>query len=290
MVLGIIGGSGLLKSAQFLSLVKRGVATEHGSVIIREGTLELASSTCPALSVVFIQRHAADPSCEYSPPHLINYRAIMCALRDRGVTRVLAVCSVGALQEAIPMGALIVPDDYFCPADILAISDGASAHKIPEIDAGLRAQILADLQGAPEGNFEPVDGGVYVQSRGPRFETKAEIRWMAQQGSIIGMTGSHEATLSCEVGLPYAMLCMVDNYANGLVSGIELSLESFHAAQKANLARLENAINVVLAGFAKTEEAAVAKLLAKDGPASAATEKVCTRLVIERQLIQNCFG
>jgi 5'-methylthioadenosine phosphorylase len=273
MVLGIIGGSGLLKSAQFVGLAKREVATEHGPVLIREGSLEFAS--CPALPVVFIQRHAADPSSDYSPPHLINHRAIMCALRDRGVTRILGVCSVGALQADIPMGALVVPDDYFCPADILAVSDDASAHKMPEINSDVRLQILTDLRNAADKSIEPVDGGVYVQSRGPRFETKAEIRWMAQQGSIIGMTGSHEATLSCEVGLPYAMLCMVDNFANGLVSGVELSLDSFHAAQKNNLARLEHAIDVVLAGFANTEEAAVTKLQETSGMQSAGAQQVC---------------
>jgi len=57
--------------------------------------------------------------------------------------------------------------------------------------------------------------GTYVQTLGPRFETKAEVRYLAQLGDIVGMTGADEATLCKEAGLPYASICMVDNYANG---------------------------------------------------------------------------
>lgn len=74
---------------------------------------------------------------------------------------------------------LVVPDDYFNPFDILNLSHHYDAHVVPEVSAHLRAALLRELEG---GDFAPHDGGVYVQTAGPRFETKAEVRFFAQFG------------------------------------------------------------------------------------------------------------
>ena len=95
-----------------------------------------------------------------------------------------------------------------------------------------------------------MDGGVYVETRGPRLETRAEIRWLATLGDIIGMTAASEATLFQERDLRYAMLGIVDNFANGL-TGEPLTFEEYEAHRIANVARAR-AILSDLIGFRGT--------------------------------------
>jgi hypothetical protein len=83
--------------------------------------------------------------------------------------------------------------------------------------------------------------GTYVQTHGPRFETPAEIRALATLGgTIVGMTCAHEATLAKEIKLPYAVVCMVDNMANGVAAEEKLSFEGFKEAVRQNKALVED--------------------------------------------------
>jgi len=84
-----------------------------------------------------------------------------------------------------------------------------------------------------------------VQTRGPRFETKAEIKVLATYGNIVGMTGADEATLCKEAGLPYMCVCMVDNFANG-VQGEALEFQHFKDGQKKNLVGVEKVVETIL--------------------------------------------
>ncbi len=90
-----------------------------------------------------------------------------------------------------------------------------------------------------------VDGGVYTQTRGPRFETPAEVRALARVGDLVGMTIAAECILSKEVGLAYAAVCVVDNLANGL-DAAPLTVEQFQAAVAANRAALLADLDTVL--------------------------------------------
>jgi 5-methylthioadenosine/S-adenosylhomocysteine deaminase len=94
----------------------------------------------------------------------------------------------------------------------------------------------------------PVEGGVYVNARGPRFETKSEIRWYASCGDVVGMTAAHEASACQEVGLKYGMVCVVDNVANGL-EDTSITLEAFKRAQKENQGMVERLIQSVMAAY-----------------------------------------
>lgn len=89
---------------------------------------------------------------------------------------------------------------------------------------------------------------VYVQTRGPRFETRAEIRQIKQFGDVVGMTAGDEATMACELGIPYVMLCIVDNLAHGIGKTDDsiASMENFKQAQRVNLMRTERAVLVAL--------------------------------------------
>ena len=108
MVLGVIGGSGLLKTTIFSGFDVKTISTEYGKVKYREGIFE---DRC---SVIFIQRHEADPDVPYSQPHLINYCAIMTAFTMLNVNVVVAVCSAGSCNTSIRVGSVIVPGDYIC--------------------------------------------------------------------------------------------------------------------------------------------------------------------------------
>lgn len=155
---------------------------------------------------------------------------------------VVGICSVGSLKASIPVGAMMVCDDFWCPADLRRVYSDFRAHLMPNFDAPLRESVLSILRGA---GFHPLPHGVYGNAKGPRFETKAEIRMMADYCDIVGMTAAHEVAACCEVGLGYAMVCMVDNYANGI--GQEaLTLEAFHHAQAANLVTVEKALEALL--------------------------------------------
>ena len=239
--LGLIGGSGLLKSSlsAFAPSALREVVvdTPAGRVFLRRG--ELPSG----VRLVFVQRHDACASRAYAQPADINYAAVALALAAEGVDAVVGACSVGSLHAALPVGALLVPDDYFCPADLRRVHADYRGHFLPVLSAPLRAALIAALRGA---GLHPQPHGVYVNSRGPRFETRAEVRAMASAGDVVGMTAAHEASACCELGLPYAMLALVDNYAHGVGGGEQLSLELFHAAQAANRATLEAALTAVL--------------------------------------------
>jgi hypothetical protein len=92
--------------------------------------------------------------------------------------------------------------------------------------------------------IHPVTHGVYANAQGPRFETKAEIRALAVVGDVVGMTAAHEASACIELGLPYAMLTVVDNYANGV--GPNFTVDEFHSQQAANLGIVKTAVAALL--------------------------------------------
>lgn len=174
-----------------------------------------------------IFRHGPEGSI---PPHRINYRANVEALASLGVKGIIGVNSVGSLKEGIPPGSLVVPDDFLCLWSSVSFFDDRAFHVVPGLDEGLRRALVDAAKGA---GFEVLDRGVYVQTIGPRLETKAEIRFLATIGDVVGMTMAHEAVLCCERGIPYASLCTVDNYAHGVGKGA-LGQEQIKAMARQN--------------------------------------------------------
>lgn len=151
-------------------------------------------------------------------PHEINYRANIRALKDAGAQAVVGLFTVGAVDATLPPGALVVPDqviDYTWGREHTyagATNNAAVQHVLfePPFDNALRARVIAAGEGI-------IDGGTYGCTQGPRLETAAEIRRMANDGcTLVGMTGMPEATLAMELELPYAALCLVVNPAAGM--------------------------------------------------------------------------
>jgi 5'-methylthioadenosine phosphorylase len=168
------------------------------------------------------------------PPHSINYRANIRALADLGFTDIVSLNSVGSLRPEIGPGSIVSCSDYVClqqgPATFFDTELRGGA---PAIANNLIPLLLSRL--APE--FTIPTGKVYVQMRGPRFETKAEIRVVRAWGDVVGMTAAHEADLCSEAGINYNSLAVVDNYANGL-EGTEIDFARFKDLVKTNQERV----------------------------------------------------
>jgi purine nucleoside phosphorylase len=180
--------------------------------------------------MVFLRRHGT----EGIPPHCINHRANIYALKKLTVTEVIGVNSVGSLSEQVPPGHIVIPHDYCCPWAIMTFYEHRVVHITPALDAALRKKLI---QAAARANVAHTTEGVYIQTIGPRLETKAEIALLKNFGLVVGMTMSHEATLCQEVGLAYASICSVDNYCHGI---IEAPLTEKDIARQAQ----ENAVTI----------------------------------------------
>jgi 5'-methylthioadenosine phosphorylase len=179
--------------------------------------------------MVFLPRHGLDGN---TPPHGINHKANMKALADLNVEFIVGVSSVGSLKPEISPGCLFVPSDYINLSQIPTFFDDRCVHVTPGLDEEL---MLTLSQKCRELGVKVVGGGVYVQTQGPRLETKAEIKIFAGFGDVVGMTMASEATLAREVSLRYASLCSVDNYAHGLAEGLDFKDIKKRAAESAEI-------------------------------------------------------
>ncbi len=159
----------------------------------------------------FLRRHGPEGKI---PPHRINHRANVEALISSGIRKIIGVNSVGSLKREIPPGSMVVPHDFLCPWSVLTFFDDRAFHVLPSLDEGLRRALI---EACKRNGFPVFEKGIYVQTIGPRLETKAEVLFLSKLGGdVVGMTMAHEATLCCERGIPYASLCTVDNYAHGI--------------------------------------------------------------------------
>jgi 5'-deoxy-5'-methylthioadenosine phosphorylase len=171
--------------------------------------------------VTFIARHGYDHTI---PPHRVNYRANLWALKEAGADRVLALNAVGGIHPALGPGRIAVPDqviDYtfgrahtYFEEDLTEVTHVDFTY--PYCDA-LRAQILTAAVAA---GVDIYPGGTYGATQGPRLESKAEIDRLERDGChIVGMTGMPEAALARELGLCYACCAVVANWAAGRGEG-----------------------------------------------------------------------
>ena len=210
-MLAIIGGTGLTRLSTLAVAHREILRTPYG-----EPSAPLLFGQIADRDAVFLARHGHGHTI---PPHRVNYRANLWALRQRGATAVLAVASVGSINGARP-GDLVLPHqliDY--TADRAQTFFDGGDQQVVHVDfthpysAELRATCIA---AAAAGGIEVTDGGVYGAVSGPRLETAAEIDRMERDGAtLVGMTGMPEAVLARELELPYAAVCVVVNHAAG---------------------------------------------------------------------------
>lgn len=220
MKVAFISGTSIVNSTLFSSWEVRTVETEYGPLTYKaKGEHAL------------INRHGYGFPL---PPHSINYRSNIRGLANLGFMDVVSLNSVGSLTRDIPPGSIVSCSDYVClqqgPA---TFHDKELKGAAPGIANNLIPRLVREL--SPE--FTIPTGKVYVQMKGPRFETKAEIRAMHAWGDVIGMTAAHEADLCTEAGLNYNSFAIIDNYANGL-EGTEIDFAKFKDLVKTNQERV----------------------------------------------------
>ena len=212
----IIGGTGLT-SLQGLEITSREIVqTPYG-----EPSGILVRGNYCGHEVLFLPRHGPGHTI---PPHRVNYRANIWALKEVGVTNVIAVNAVGGIRLDMEPGVLVIPDqiiDYTWGRTNTYFED--SLNKVVHVDftdpycASLRLQLV---DAATQAGLEVLDGGTYAATQGPRLETTAEIDRLERDGcDIVGMTGMPEAVLARELELCYASVSLVVNRAAGRGDG-----------------------------------------------------------------------
>lgn len=161
--------------------------------------------------VIFLPRHGKKKNI---PPHWINHQANMAGLQELGTTYIIGINSVGSLKEEITPDYFLVPDDYINLWNISTFYNEKIVHITPGLSEDLRQWIISSLKKL--GKVDYKEEGVYIQTMGPRLETRAEIRMLKNFGDVVGMTMASEATAAKELGLHYGSLCSVDNFCHGI--------------------------------------------------------------------------
>ena len=224
---GIIAGTGFYSLPALAGSEPRKVTTTYGDALVTSGKWN-------GIEIEFVTRHGADHSV---PPNKVNYRANITALKDLGVTRVIAVNVVGGVDPTLKPGDLSLIDDFIdftsCRADTFydGVQPGGVSHVdvVGAYDKGIRAGLAA---AAKKLGLSLRESGVYAGFNGPRFETPAEIRLAALAGAtVVGMTGCPEVTLAKEANLRYAAIALVVNPAAG-VSDQPITMEDISACLK----------------------------------------------------------
>lgn len=178
--------------------------------------------------VALVLRHGNDPN-NHILPHLINCRANLKALKDLGVSEIVGINSTGSLKKDLSPGKIVVPDDFITLTSTPTIYKNNAVHITPSLDENIRQKII---KAALHGNLEVIQKGTYWQTQGPRLETKAEIRMMANFADIVGMTMANEAVIAQEMEIPYASACSIDNFGNGLLEESLTAKEIFEGTRK----------------------------------------------------------
>lgn len=245
IALAVIGGTGVYKLAALEHVESHLPETRYGfpSGPVHVGMLA-------GKRVAFLARHGEGHSV---PPHKVNYRANLVALQMVGASRVLALNTVGGITDAYGPRVLACPDQLidYTWGRISTLSEEEGS-EVLHVDFGdpytpaLRAQILAAAQRA---QVAVVNGGCYGATQGPRLETKAEIARMKRDGcDLVGMTGMPEAGLARELGLSYACLGIVANWAAGCGDSAEITMEEVLANVDAASAGLLPLLQELLTG------------------------------------------
>ena len=212
----IIGGTGLT-SLQGLQITNREIVqTPYG-----EPSGILVRGNYCGHEVLFLPRHGPGHTI---PPHQVNYRANIWALKEVGVTNVIAVNAVGGIRLDMEPGSLVIPNqiiDYTWGRTNTYFED--SLNQVVHVDftepycASLRLQLI---DAAAQAGLAVIDGGTYGATQGPRLETTAEIDRLERDGcDLVGMTVMPEAVLARDMELCYASVSLVVNRAAGRGEG-----------------------------------------------------------------------
>jgi 5'-methylthioinosine phosphorylase len=243
-MLAIIGGTGLTQLSSLEVSRRQVVRTPYG-----EPSGPLTFGTIGGVPVIFLARHGYGHTV---PPHQVNYRANLWALKEQGVGEVVSVASVGGIHPDLGPGKLVVPHQIIDYTWGRMSTFFENEEPVKHIDFTepysnrLRKRLLAAARACGE---SAVDGAVYAATQGPRMESAAEIDRLERDGAgIVGMTGMPEAALARELELEYAAIAIVVNHAAGRA-------DSSHGIP---LAKIEDVLKEAMARVRRIIEALVA--------------------------------
>ena len=243
-MLAIIGGRGLTELASLKVTHRQVMRPPYG-----EPSGAFLFGTLNQHEVIFLARHGYGYTI---PPHLVNYRANLWALREQGVSNVVSIATVGGIRPDLTPGIIVVPDQ------IIDYTHGRDATLYDTRDTGytnanftlpycpeLRGRILrsAGIVRQP-----CVDGGVYAATQGPRLDSIAEINRYERDGAdMVGMTGMPETALAMELELKYATIAVVVNYAAGRGDNLQgVNMEQVNATASAAMERVRSILECVV--------------------------------------------
>jgi 5'-methylthioadenosine phosphorylase len=254
--IGVFGGSGFYS---FLEDVREvAVETPFGTP-----SAPVTVGTVGDRPVAFIPRHGVK---HQFPPHRVNYRANLWALKQVGVERVLGPCAVGSLQPGIKPGAFVVCDQIVdrTSGRTLTFYDGPVSTHISFADPYCPTMRECILEGGRSMGLPLHDRGTVVVIEGPRFSTRAESQYFSRQGwEIINMTQVPEASLAREMEMCYANISMVTDYDVGVVGEIEpVTHDEVMRVFQENLGHLRELLFRTIAGLPEDRDCPCATALA----------------------------
>ena len=244
-MLAIIGGSGLTQLSNLDVTHRLAVRTPYG-----EPSGALTFGRIAGADVVFLARHGYGHTI---PPHEVNYRANIWALREQKVEGVISVASVGGIRADMTAGVIAVPHqiiDYTWGRKNTYFEGGEQA--VTHIDftepysAPLRRRILDAARDCGE---SVIEDAIYAACQGPRLETSAEVARLERDGAdVVGMTGMPEASLARELELDYATIAVIANSAAGRADSLHgIRLEKIEQVLQESLARVRIIIETLVA-------------------------------------------
>lgn len=213
------------------------------SIVVDGERVELYVGRLGGAEALLLPRHGVRGTVG---PHRIDHARNLSALRDMGAIRVIGISSAGSLKRNIRPPTIVIPDDYIelLPA---TVHDGP-VHVVPGLSGEVRRALIDAVRALGIRPFH--DRGVYVQTVGPRLETRAEVAFHATFADVVGMTMGSEATVAAELGIGYASLCTVDNYAHGI--GPAPDFEEIARTARENTARAWGAVERAVVDLSKT--------------------------------------
>ncbi|MBS1706888.1 MAG: S-methyl-5'-thioadenosine phosphorylase [Armatimonadetes bacterium] len=234
--IGVFGGSGFYSLLQNVKEVK--IDTPYGPPSDAIMCAEVAGR-----KVAFLPRHGRHHTI---PPHKINYRANVWAMRRLGCKAIISPCAAGSLQLHVKPGDFVVCDQFVdqTKGRLDTFFDGPIVTHVSPADTyseGLRNLAIEVIK---ENGIPCHDKGTVVVVPGPRFCTKAESKWFTSAGwEVINMTQYPEAYLCREMGMAVVNISLITDYDCGLVAGVEaVNAESVLEVFSKNSERIRNVV------------------------------------------------
>jgi len=211
--IGIFGGSGFYNFLDKIQEVE--IKTPYG-----EPSDKVFLGNLQGKEVAFLPRHGRKHSI---PPHRINYRANLWAMKELGVTRIISPCAVGSLQAEIKPGDYVISDQYVdrTRGRIDTFYDGPIATHVSAAEPYCNELRVLAIKATEENNVKCHKTGTIVVIQGPRFSTKSESKWFSSMGwSTINMTQYPEAHLARELEMCVVNIALATDYDCGLVGDV----------------------------------------------------------------------